>query len=131
MEDHQDINKVFVDIALSEDRAANVGYTEGLHKGFHSGNAEAYHLGYHKGAECGAELGFYSGIAEATILLSREAKVCAAIEALKDGIANLSKVNQPDDANDDDMAIVRGKFHRLCSLLGIKNPFESDNKLAF
>lgn len=121
MADTQDINQVFVDIALSEDRVVGQGYATGFEQGLLSGNTDAYHMGYHRGAEVGAELGFYWGF-----LATKTTKNCAAFDSLREAI-----VKFPHSGSDADLAFVRGKFQRLCALLRIRSPITSIDKFAF
>lgn len=43
--DSMDINNVFDQILLSEERISEEGYKQGFKKGVTEGNLEAYHLG--------------------------------------------------------------------------------------
>lgn len=45
LNESMDINDVFEQILLSEERIAEEGYKQGWEKGVSEGNLEAYHLG--------------------------------------------------------------------------------------
>ncbi|KAI8038370.1 hypothetical protein M5D96_008264, partial [Drosophila gunungcola] len=53
----RDINDLFDDIVLTEEKEARLGYEEGLKDGQEQGNEEGYKLGYAQGVSLGEELG--------------------------------------------------------------------------
>lgn len=117
----RDISEVFADIALAEDRIFESAYVEGFSEGVTSGNTDAYHLGYHKGAEIGAELGYYSGIVSLNVNCARE-KQADAVKSLKQSLEGFQGYSC---GFEEEISAIRGKFHKVCVLLGIKGPIKA------
>ncbi|XP_055700551.1 uncharacterized protein LOC129800296 [Phlebotomus papatasi] len=126
----KDINEVFDEIALAEDRISQEGYEEGFSKGVSSGNTEAYHLGYHRGAEFGAELGYYSGVVEA-FMDSKEEKTVASLNVLKEYLDAFPKVNDINVDFEGDIQKIRAQFRKVCAHLKFKSNFSTSSGLSF
>ncbi|XP_055693488.1 protein LTO1 homolog [Lutzomyia longipalpis] len=131
MDNHEkDINDVFDDIALAEDKINQEGYEEGFTRGVTAGNTEAYHLGYHRGAEFGAELGYYMGIVEA-FKDNKEDKVVASLGNLRESLENFPKFNDTNCDFGHEIQRIRGQFRKVCALLKFKSNFSSSGDLSF
>ncbi|XP_031637565.1 protein LTO1 homolog, partial [Contarinia nasturtii] len=90
----QDINDIFDDIALYEDRISEEGYQKGLEAGKSIGNTDGYHLGYHRGAELGAELGYYYGVLQSHLNSERNTeRQQKSIDAVLKLIADFPRTN--------------------------------------
>uniref|UniRef100_A0A1L8DAE7 Putative oral cancer-overexpressed protein 1 n=1 Tax=Nyssomyia neivai TaxID=330878 RepID=A0A1L8DAE7_9DIPT len=126
----RDINDVFDDIALTEDRINQDGYDEGFAKGEASGNTEAYHLGYHRGAEFGAELGYYAGIVEA-FRDTKEEKIAASLGNLKESLERFPKFNDTTCDFAQEIQRIRGQFRKVCALLKFKSNYSAPSDLSF
>lgn len=129
----KDINEVFDDILLSEEKIIKKSYDDGFSIGASQGNPEGYHLGYHRGAEIGAELGFYSGILETywndlgTASESTSQKI-ESLKTLKSIIDNFPHTNVDNVDIVEVLNNIRARFKKVCAQLkiNIKYP-ESDN----
>ncbi|XP_055701649.1 protein LTO1 homolog [Phlebotomus papatasi] len=117
----RDISEVFADIALVEDRIVETAYAEGFSEGVTSGNTDAYHLGYHRGAEIGAEFGYYLGIVALNENCARK-KQADAVKSLKQSLEGFQGYNC---GLEEKISVIRGKFHKVCALLGIKGAIKT------
>lgn len=129
----RDINDVFDDILLTEERAVEQGYEEGHVKGEAEGNAEAYHFGYHRGAEIGEELGYYAVIT-AHLLRShtKEEKLVKLLSALTARIEAFPRENDPDVDIVEEINQIRSFFKRCCSAAKFKcQTFPKKNTISF
>lgn len=151
-----DINNVFDQILLSEERISEEGYKQGFKKGVTEGNLEAYHLGkhcrhnltttktseiqklyfilpgFHRGAEIGAELGFYLGVLENSKIPSPiNEKVAHLITQLKSIISSFPRVNCETVDLFESLNTIRTQFKKLTSLLKIKVTYPEKSQLTF
>ncbi|GJQ86230.1 hypothetical protein Trydic_g8930 [Trypoxylus dichotomus] len=135
LNEDKDINDVFSDILLAEDKVFEESYKEGYTKATTEGNIEGYHLGYHRGAELGAELGYYLSIAEDYFNESDEKPYS---EKIKNNLSTIIKsINEFPKENVDDVDIfaeidkIRSLFKKACALLKIDAHFSEIDKLSF
>ncbi|KAG5676348.1 hypothetical protein PVAND_006190 [Polypedilum vanderplanki] len=128
-----DINDVFEQILLSEERIAEESYKQGFEKGVSEGNLEAYHIGFHRGAEIGAELGFYLGVLENhKIPAPIDEKVTHLISQLKSIIEQFPRVNCDSFDLFESLNTIRAQFKKLTALLKITNlSYPEKSKLTF
>lgn len=130
---HRDINDVFDDIALCEDRKNTEGYEKGVADGKLSGNTEGYHLGYHRGAELGAELGYYYGILSEYSKSERNKtdRQKKSIESVLKLIDNFPRTNdeQADIFNLADN--IRAQYRKTCAILKISGKYPDSDQLSF
>ncbi|XP_053683448.1 protein LTO1 homolog [Sabethes cyaneus] len=129
-----DINDVFEDLLLSEERVAEQSFKEGVEVGSAEGNVEAYHFGYHRGAEVGAELGFYYGVICGQEDDSREvsAKASALLKELKTEIDQFPTFNDLEVDILERLLLIRNKYKKLCALLKISAKYpKTTNELSF
>ncbi|XP_059623031.1 protein LTO1 homolog [Phlebotomus argentipes] len=126
-----DINDVFDNIALAEDKLTQQGYEEGFAKGAAAGNTEAYHLGYHRGAEFGAELGYYTAVEEISRSDCKGQKSEHALDVLREMLEKFPKSNDATVDFVEEMLKIRAQFRKVCVLLKIKNAFSTESKLSF
>lgn len=147
------INTVFENILLSEERIAEEGYKLGFDKGVQEGNLSAYHLGefvflfqltnqlndvcyvfsgFHRGAEIGAELGFYLGVLiHSNIPSPINKKVANLITQLKSIIEAFPKLNVETLDLFEALNTIRTQFKKLTSLLKIKVTYPEKSLLSF
>ncbi|KAJ8928391.1 hypothetical protein NQ314_019056, partial [Rhamnusium bicolor] len=96
----KDINDIFDDILLSEEKVIEESYKEGFQIGIAKGNPEGYHLGYHRGAELGAEIGYYVGVTESYLQYLKNSniseKLFKSLETLKVLLDNFPRHNAED-----------------------------------
>ncbi|XP_055534107.1 protein LTO1 homolog [Wyeomyia smithii] len=129
-----DINEVFDNLLLSEERLAEESFKQGVEVGTAEGNVDAYHFGYHRGAEIGSELGFYYGVIGAQendpCEVSPKAKAL-----LKELISEIEEFPKFNDLEVDFLArllLIRNKYKKLCALLKISAKYQqSANELSF
>ncbi|XP_058840745.1 protein LTO1 homolog isoform X1 [Topomyia yanbarensis] len=128
-----DINDVFEDLLLVEERLTERSYQEGLQVGSQEGNVEAYHFGYHRGAEIGAELGFYYGVlcARESSAEGSSSKATALLQELKKEIEAFPKVNDLEIDILEKLLKLRNKYKKLCTLLKISAKYSRTNELSF
>lgn len=129
---NRDINDIFDDIALCEDRINEDGYQKGLAEGKSIGNTDGYHLGYHRGAELGAELGYYYGILQIHSNCSENSeRQQRAIESVLKLIDNFPRTN------DDQVDIIelanniRAQYRKACAILKISSKYPDSDQLSF
>jgi hypothetical protein len=130
----KDINDIFDNIVLSEERINDAAYEEGYKEGLTVGEREGYHLGYHRGAEIGAEIGYYRGFVNTLQELYPEKltdKVTGAVSKLKD---QLDKI--PDENRDDSDLIEmrdssRTLYKKACSLLKVSPVVPDLSELSY
>lgn len=130
-----DINEVFDNIVLSEQKISDQGFDEGFKKGTVEGQCEGFHLGFHRGAEIGSEIGYYKGVVEALL------KTCSVDLTPHKHLEALNRVNKlidlfPIDNNETSDIVVlrdniRSQYKRLCSLLKIDPSLPENNELSF
>jgi len=91
----RDINDLFDDIVLTEEKEARLGYEEGLKDGQEQGNEEGYKLGYAQGVSLGEELGKILGQVVAQQQLKHTDKVRRSLEQLRSLIEEFPRTNDP------------------------------------
>ncbi|XP_065081601.1 protein LTO1 homolog [Ochlerotatus camptorhynchus] len=133
-----DINDVFDDLLLVEERLSEESYQRGLQVGAEQGNVDAYHFGYHRGAEIGAELGFYYGV-----LCAQEnstgkgteettpTKGYILLTELKKEIEEFPTFNDLEVDLLERLVKLRNKYKKLCVLLKISAKYPKPNELSF
>ncbi|XP_013112271.2 uncharacterized protein LOC106090581 [Stomoxys calcitrans] len=93
----RDINDLFDDITLAEDRLVEASYNEGFAAGCQQGNKEGYRLGYAQGLQLGEELGEIFG---RVVALQQQPKhtdrVKRCLEHLRTAIVAFPKENDPE-----------------------------------
>lgn len=132
-----DINDVFDDLLLVEERLSEESYQRGLQVGAEQGNVDAYHFGYHRGAEIGAELGFYYGVLCALEGGCRKrseetpTKGDILLTELKGEIDEFPKFNDLEVDLLERLMKIRNKYKKLCSLLKVSAKYPKPNELSF
>ncbi|XP_044739369.1 protein LTO1 homolog isoform X1 [Chrysoperla carnea] len=134
--DEVDINDVFDDLVLSEDRGNQTAYNIGYNTGKTDGNIEAYHFGYHRGTEIGTELGYYFGIIKIyqTSTAFHETTDETLIRDVHTIISYIESI--PSNVNFEQLIEtiekIRALFKKICSRLKIQCQFNSTkNSLTF
>lgn len=133
-DEHRDINDLFDEIVLCEDRKNTEGYEKGVADGKRAGNTDGYHLGYHRGAELGAELGYYYGTLQAyskserNTVTDRQQK---SVESVLQLIDNFPRTNdeQADIFNLADN--IRAQYRKTCAILKISGKYPDSDQLSF
>lgn len=122
----RDINDIFDDIALTEERVSKESYDEGYNDGVQEGNLEGYKLGYAQGVDLGEELGTYYGTIVAHLQLSHSERVRKALEQLKATIDRFPRTNDPEADIVGEIQHIRTQYKRLKAML--KLPTEEGHK---
>lgn len=128
----RDINDIFDDIVLTEERISEQSYGEGFEAGKLTGNTDGYHLGYHRGAELGAELGFYNG----TLTKAKDELKCSerASKAIETCLELIDAFPRTNDENCDILGEadrIRAQYKKTCALLKINGKFPDSDQLTF
>lgn len=125
----RDINEVFDEITLTEDRINVQSYEKGYKDGVESGNTEGYHLGYHRGSEIGAELGYYFGVLSAVKTESQRNK-----KLIDSCLELIQKFPHTNDENCDifrEIDHLRATYRKTCAQLKINGKFSETDCLSF
>ncbi|XP_067674451.1 protein LTO1 homolog [Haliotis asinina] len=126
-----EIDDLFHDVIMSEEKSQVEGFTEGRAEGERRGLVDGLSLGFEKGAAIGSEVGFYRGYVETLQVLSmREGEAKPRIQkSLQALAAMLSRFPVADVMNQtlfDDLEKIRAKFKQVTSLLGISMSYGAD-----
>ncbi|XP_058053491.1 protein LTO1 homolog [Anopheles bellator] len=133
--DNDDINDVFEDIFLTEERVIVKSYHQGLEDGRQQeAVAEAFDYGHKKGSEIGREIGFYQTIV--TELASQQVAASneRALTLVKEIEVAVEKFPRGNDPNVDllhNLQQIRNKYRRLCALLKLPYKYEQGHDLTF
>ncbi|KAH8254909.1 hypothetical protein KR026_004525 [Drosophila bipectinata] len=123
----RDINDLFDDIVLTEEKHARQGYDEGLADGQEQGNEEGYRLGYAQGIQLGEELGRILGQVVAQQQLNHTEKVKRSLEQLRELIEKFPRTNDPEADIIGAVETIRNTHRRLRALLGTKKSAEASS----
>lgn len=133
--EERDINDIFDDIALSEEKVSEEEYQRGYDEAAAAGNLEGYHLGYHRGAELGAELGYYDGVLRTYLTTTNASpppeRAIKVIETCMELIAHFPRAN---DEQCDILQLadnIRAQFRKACALLKINGRYPESDQLSF
>lgn len=121
MAEKRDINEIFDDIVLIEERLMQQGYKEGFEQGSKEGQIEGFKLGYSQGVQLGKELGNIYGFILAQQQKQNTEKVLRTLAHLKDLISKFPKTNDPDKNIIEDLDQIRQQFKKLNAMLCIRN----------
>lgn len=127
----RDINDIFDDIILSEEKVAEEEYQKGFNAAVVGGNLEGYHLGYHRGAELGAELGYYDGVLRAHLTNTPNERAQKVIATCLELIEQFPRTN---DEQYDILQLadnIRAQFRKSCALLKINGKYPEADQLNF
>lgn len=134
-EESGDINDVFEDIFLTEERIIGEHFHQGLEDGrLEESVQEAEDYGYKKGSEIGREIGFYHSIVTALTSQPETASNEKAQTILQELLAALEKYPHENDPAIDllhNLQQIRNKFRRLCALLKVPFKYTQTNDLSF
>ncbi|XP_052890609.1 protein LTO1 homolog [Anopheles moucheti] len=130
-----DINDVFEDIFLTEERIIGEHFDQGLADGrLEESVREAEDYGFKKGAEIGQEVGFYTSIVNEIATQPETAANEKAHSVLQEVLTALEKYPHANDPNIDllhNLQQIRNKFRRLCALLKVPFKYTQTNDLSF
>ncbi|XP_030554361.1 protein LTO1 homolog [Drosophila novamexicana] len=129
----RDINDLFDEIVLTEEKHARLGYSEGISDGRAQGNQEGYQLGYAQGVQLGEELGAIYGQVVAQQQLPHTKKLLRTLQQLRELIEQFPRNNNPEADIIGAVEQIRTTHRRLCALLGTKkvalqNPITHEHK---
>lgn len=130
----RDINDVFDDIALSEERIKGEAYDEGFCAGELEGSVDGYHLGFHRGTDIGRELGYYNGILTGhnkTNQTTHSERTVTAVETCLRLIDNYPRTNDEHVDIFEELEKIRSQYRKACALLKISSKYPEANKLSF
>lgn len=132
-ESERDINDIFNDIALSEERISDEAYQEGFNEGELAGNIDGYHLGFHRGADIGSELGYYHGILseQKGLLATSSERAVKAVESCLELIDAYPRTNDEHVDIFAELEKIRSLYRKTCALLKISSKYPGANKLSF
>ncbi|XP_064538167.1 protein LTO1 homolog [Drosophila montana] len=116
----RDINDLFDEIVLTEEKHARLGYSEGISDGRAQGNQEGYQLGYAQGVQLGEELGAIYGQVVAQQQLPHTEKLLRTLQQLRELIEQFPRNNNPEADIIGAVEHIRTTHRRLCALLGTK-----------
>lgn len=128
----RDINDIFDDIALSEDRINEEGYQKGLTDGKSIGNTDGYHLGYHRGAELGAELGYYYGVLQSHC--NNETNTERQQKSISTVLKLIDEFPRTNDEQADILGLadsIRAQYRKACAILKISGKYPDSDQLSF
>lgn len=115
----RDINDLFDDIILTEERLAESSYKEGYTDGCAQGNEEGYRLGYAQGLQLGEELAEIFGRVVALQQQTKHTvKVKHCLEQLRECIEQFPRDNDPEADIVGAVEHIRTLNKKLLALLG-------------
>lgn len=125
-----DINEVFDDITLSENKFTEAGFSEGLKAGQSNSHLEGEKLGSERGTQIGSEIGFYSGfVAEYKLHYlepkdKKSEKIISVLRKIETLVTEFPAYNSK-EGFEEKLEDIRAKFKLLCSLLKISSEFST------
>ncbi|XP_015927903.1 protein LTO1 homolog [Parasteatoda tepidariorum] len=133
MERERDINEVFDDITLAENRYQKIGFTRGFSLGEETGYKEGYALGLQRGAQIASEIGFYKGFAIAWMIVlegeeTAKLRKINALKSLQEMTENFPHTNIQDDESVNKLIKIRAKFKQVISLLNVETEYVTEMK---
>ena len=123
-----DINEAFDDIALSENKFTDLGFSEGFEEGQKKSYKEGDQLGRERGKQIGTEIGFYIGfVTEYRSKYSdpkdkKSEKIVSVINKILVLTSEFPDYNCK-EGFEEKLEEIRAKFKLLCSLLKINSEF--------
>ncbi|KAI8128697.1 Methyltransferase-like protein 25, partial [Lucilia cuprina] len=117
----RDINDIFDDIILTEERLVEKSYKEGFTEGCQQGNADGYRLGFAQGLQLGEELAEIFGLITALQQQNKHTdKVKRCMEQLRSLIEEFPRENDPEADIIGALEQIRNLNKRLRISLGLK-----------
>lgn len=123
----RDINDLFDEIVLTEEKHARLGYEEGIKDGQAQGNQEGYQLGYAQGVQLGEELGSIYGQVVAQQQQQHTDKVHRTLQQLRALIEKFPRHNDPEADIIGAVELIRNTHRLLSALLGTKKATHQDS----
>ncbi|KAM7341473.1 uncharacterized protein ACRADG_009295 [Cochliomyia hominivorax] len=124
----RDINDIFDDITLTEERLVEKSYKEGFADGCQQGNADGYRLGFAQGLQLGEELAEIYGLVTALQQQSKHTtRVKHCMEQLKTLIEKFPKENDPEADIIGALEQIRNLNKKFRMLLGQKTTTGTDS----
>ena len=115
----RDINDIFDDIVLTEERICKQGYDEGYKVGRVQAELEGYKLGYSQGQELGKELGEIYGAVLAHLQFAHTERIHKTLIQLKQAIDIFPRFNDPNYDIIGALEYIRSLDKRLKAILHI------------
>lgn len=128
VEKELDINEVFDNIVLTEEKLSQKSYEEGFQEGIIQGNLEGYKLGYAKGVELGEELGNYYGLALINLNSTKSEKIQKHLQLLIKRIDEFPKINDPEKDLIGEIQEIRTQFKKIKAMLKLQSPKKAINE---
>lgn len=126
----RDINDLFDEIVLTEEKHARLGYEEGFRDGQAQGNQEGYQLGYAQGVQLGEELGSIYGEVVAQEQQQHTDKVQRTLQQLRTLIEKFPRQNDPEADIIGAVEHIRNTHRLLSALLGTKKVTHQDSSAS-
>ena len=130
--DGTDINDVFDDITLSENKFTDIGFTEGFEAGKKQSYSDGDSLGRERGSQIGTEIGFYIGFIEEyrkqfenqqeSPKTKKSEKIISIITKIDTLVSEFPDFNCK-EGFEEKLEKIRASFKLLCSLLNISSEF--------
>ena len=123
-----DINSAFEDIALSENKFTDQGFSEGVRAAENNCHSEGEQLGRDRGKQIGTEIGFYEGFVEEYKQIykqpgnKKEERIVSALSKLENLLSAFPDYNCQENF-EEKLEEIRAKFKLLGSLLKISSEF--------
>ncbi|XP_055854786.1 protein LTO1 homolog [Episyrphus balteatus] len=115
--EERDINDIFDDIALIEEKLSKKSYQEGFEDGVKEGNLEGYKIGYAQGVSLGEELGSYYGTVIAHLQLPHSERIRKTLELVKSAIEKFPRANDPEADIVGEIQQIRTQYKKLKAML--------------
>ncbi|XP_071113492.1 protein LTO1 homolog [Haliotis cracherodii] len=130
---NDDMDDLFHDVIMSEERSQGQGFREGRAEGEKRGLADGFSLGFEKGAAIGSEVGFYQGYVETLQELNTQEgtlkpRVQKSLQALAAMLSQFPVADVMNQTLFEDLERIRAKFKQVTSLLGISTSYGAQDK---
>ncbi|XP_055905029.1 protein LTO1 homolog [Eupeodes corollae] len=123
--EERDINDIFDDIALIEEKLSKKSYQEGFEDGVKEGNLEGYKLGYAQGVSLGEELGTYYGTVIAHLQLPHSERIKKTLEQVRSALEKFPKTNDPEADIIGEIEHIRTQYKKLKAMLRLPTSTET------
>lgn len=115
--EERDINDIFDDIALIEEKLCKQSYDEGFADGVKEGNLEGYKLGYAQGVSLGEELGSCYGTVIAHLQLPHSERIRKTLVQIKTLVERFPHTNDPEADIVGEIQQIRTQYKKLRAML--------------
>ncbi|XP_014670025.1 PREDICTED: oral cancer-overexpressed protein 1-like [Priapulus caudatus] len=138
-----DINEIFDNILLGEDRSQQVGYSEGYQQGLAQGYRDGFTAGKKQGIIIGKKVGYIHGFAISYLTLfetisfddekdrSKHRRKIKALCDLIEMVDNFPLSDLQYDSFFEDLEKIRAKYKQVCSLLNVSCTIDDDEEPSY